>query len=262
MSDSQLPPDQLNSQQYPEDDNNNNNAPEFEDEDAYLDQDPTDAIVEFADHPMMDRVQQALYSQLKKTYDRVTVELLDREEALRKVKDKREEVGVQLYGMQQQLASLQLTLEQTHQKFNTIASDKGENEGAIRELSTKHLAEKAAVDEIHKQVIKNQAECDALNETIRQVKQYNEEMKGEIAVTRRATYKAEENVKDLEKSKKSQDLYIDSLNERIKKLQSEVSLSEAQLAAQEQQTGEAKAMLSETGEEMELINFVSIYSFV
>jgi len=238
-----------------EDDANNPQTVEFEDEDAYLDQDPTEAIVEFADHPMMDRVQTALYEQLKKTRDRVVTELLDREEALRKVKGKREEVGVQLYGMQQQLASLQLTLEQTQQKFNTISENKGDDEDAISELKQKFLAEKAAVDEIHKQVIKNQSECDALNETIRQVKQYNEEMKGEIAVTRRATYKAEENVKDLEKNKASQDLFIDNLNERIKKLQSEISLSEAQLAAQETQTNEAKAMLSETGAEMELISF-------
>ena len=77
--------------------------------------------------------------------------------------------------------------------------------------------------------MKNQSELDALNETIRQVKLYNEEMKGEIAVTRRATYKAEDNVKDLENAKKGQDLYIDNLNERIKKLQAEISLSEAQV---------------------------------
>ena len=99
------------------------------------------------------------------------------------------------------------------------------------------------------------SELDALNETIRQVKAYNEEMKGEIAVTRRATYKAEENVKELESAKEGQDLYIDSLNERIKKLQGDISLSEAQLEAQLKQTDEAKEMLAETGAEMELIAF-------
>jgi outer membrane PBP1 activator LpoA protein len=80
-------------------------------------------------------------------------------------------------------------------------------------------------------------------------------MKGEIAVTRRATYKAEENVKELESAKEGQDLYIDSLNERIKKLQGDISLSEAQLEAQLKQTDEAKEMLAETGAEMELIAF-------
>lgn len=40
---------------------------------------------------------------------------------------------------------------------------------------------------------------------------YNEEMKDEILVTRRATYKAEEAVSRLEKDKGRQDLFIDRL---------------------------------------------------
>ena len=40
-------------------------------------------------------------------------------------------------------------------------------------------------------------------------------MKSEIAVTRRTTYRAEENVVNLEKSKKKQDLLIDTMNEEI-----------------------------------------------
>ena len=42
---------------------------------------------------------------------------------------------------------------------------------------------------------------------------YNEEMKDEIMVTRRATYKAEEAVSNLEKDKGRQDLFIDRLME-------------------------------------------------
>ena len=204
----------------------------FEEEDAYLEQDPDEAVQEFAQNPMMDRVQAALYNQLKRTHDRVMTEVLDKEESLRNVKKDREECGVQLYGMQQQLAKLQMTLEQAHARFNDVSDKKGDNESNIAKLKDTHLAEKVALDEVRKQVVKNQSELDALNETIHQVKAYNEEMKGEIAVTRRATYKAEENVKDLETAKQSQDLYIDSLNERIKNLHADISLSEAQLEAQ------------------------------
>ena len=65
---------------------------------------------------------------------------------------------------------------------------------------------------------------------------YNEEMKSEIAVTRRATYKAEENVAGLEKGKKEQDLYIDTLNEQLKGLHERLALYEAQLVSQRQET--------------------------
>ena len=43
-------------------------------------------------------------------------------------------------------------------------------------------------------------------------------MKSEISIIRRTTYRAEENVVNLEKSKKKQDLLIDSMNEEIKRL--------------------------------------------
>lgn len=45
---------------------------------------------------------------------------------------------------------------------------------------------------------------------------YNEEMKDEILVTRRATYKAEEAVSGLEKDKGRQDLFIDRLMEQAR----------------------------------------------
>lgn len=48
-----------------------------------------------------------------------------------------------------------------------------------------------------------------------QVEQYNEAMKGEIAVTRRAAYAAEAAVGKLEKEKLEQDFRIDSLQVRL-----------------------------------------------
>ncbi len=48
-------------------------------------------------------------------------------------------------------------------------------------------------------------ELDRLGATLKQVEEYNEAMKGEIAVTRRAAYAAEEAVQKLEKAKMEQD---------------------------------------------------------
>jgi phage-related tail protein len=56
-----------------------------------------------------------------------------------------------------------------------------------------------------------QVELDRLGATLRQVEDYNERVKGEIAVTRRATYAAEEAISKMEKEKKEQDLLIDQL---------------------------------------------------
>lgn len=52
------------------------------DEDEY--EDPEEIIREFGKHPMMDRVQEALYNQLLQTYERVSEELRDKEAEAKK----------------------------------------------------------------------------------------------------------------------------------------------------------------------------------
>ena len=55
-------------------------------------------------------------------------------------------------------------------------------------------------------------------------------MKSEIAVTRRATYKAEEAVQKLEKEKSHQDTLITKLQENLKSLHQTATLRATQVA--------------------------------
>ena len=73
----------------------------------------------------------------------------------------------------------------------------------------RYEASKREVDKQLKLVNKAQDELNQLNTTLHQVEDYNEQMKGEIGITRRATYKAEDVIKKKEKVKKQQDLVID-----------------------------------------------------
>ena len=85
------------------------------------------------------------------------------------------------------------------------------------------------------------------------LQEYNEVMKSEIAVTRRTTYRAEENVTNLEKAKKKQDLLIDSMNEEIKRLNEQKTLYQAQLISQKEETAAARNTLKEAAIEIERI---------
>lgn len=78
-------------------------------------------------------------------------------------------------------------------------------------------------------------------------------MRSEIAVKRRTTYKAEEEVIKLEKEKMDQDKLIDSLNEQIKKLSEMKAILSTQLAAQQEETNNAKQILKEAINEKERI---------
>lgn len=65
--------------------------------------------------------------------------------------------------------------------------------------------------------------------TLRSIEEYNREMKNEIAVTRRATYKAEESVQALEKEKRRQDNVIEVLQDTLKGLHQQAALYAAQV---------------------------------
>lgn len=78
-------------------------------------------------------------------------------------------------------------------------------------------------------------------------------MKSELALTRRTTYRAEENVGNLEKVKKKQDLLINTMNEEIKRLNEQKTLYQAQLISQKEETAAARNTLKEAAIEIERI---------
>lgn len=60
--------------------------------------------------------------------------------------------------------------------------------------------------------------------TLQHIEAYNAQMKGDIAVTRRATYKAEADVQRAEAAKIDQDHLIDRMQEQLQGLQQNTAL--------------------------------------
>ncbi|KXZ41238.1 hypothetical protein GPECTOR_620g711 [Gonium pectorale] len=158
-----------------------------------------------ADHPLLRRAQEALRSQFEANRSRLQEELREKANALKQAKAKREALGVELYGFQQNLAKLQLALEQTHQTYQVINRAREQCEEQLGQLRQQMAAEEGDTKGERGRVERFQLELDRLGATLKQVEEYNEAMKGEIAVTRRAAYAAEEAVQKLEKAKMEQD---------------------------------------------------------
>lgn len=188
----------------------------------------------------MARLQNALTKQLTDEHERVDLQLREKEEEVRKIRQAREETGVQLYGVQHQLARMQTTFERTHDNYNIVQRYRVDAEKQHEVLQRQYEAKKEEADEQLKRVLKAQEELNQLNRTLKQVEEYNEVMKSEIAVTRRTTYRVEENVVNLEKAKKKQDLLIDNMNEEIKRLNEQKTLYQAQLISQKEETAAAR----------------------
>jgi len=206
-----------------------------------------------ADHPLMIRLQTALRENLEKEHERVHLQLKEKEAHVKKDERTREDVAVRLYEVQQNLAELHLTLEQTHQNYNLIQKLRVEAEQKLAIMNQEHNTKTVEVEQLEKNVLKTQDELSKLNRTLKQIGDYNLQMKSEIAVTRRTTYRAEENVGAQEKVKKKQDTLIDHLNEQKKKLNEQIVIIEAQLLAQKDETKAAQDILKEAYIEQENI---------
>lgn len=215
--------------------------------------DPADVIREFGSHKLMERAQKAYIKQLKDAQDRLKGELNLKEEEIKRVTNDRETLGVQLYALQQQLAGLQISLESGHNEYNSLVDAKIQEESLLKSVMANNLEQKALLEEHQGQHKKCLSELDGLNETLRQIEQYNNEIKSEIALTRRATYKAEQSMQQLEKGKNDQDLLVDSLNKRAKDLNEQIAMYRSQLEAQTTETADANGVLQDTVKELELI---------
>ena len=68
----------------------------------------------------MTRLQGALRKTLEEDHERVHLQVKDKEVKLKTMEREKEDTAVHLYEVQQNLAEMHLTLEQTHQNYNLI----------------------------------------------------------------------------------------------------------------------------------------------
>lgn len=103
--------------------------------------------------------------------------------------------------------------------------------------------------ELHKQ------ELEKINQTLRQIDLYSEDLRGQISIAKRTTLKAEEDIRKQEIEKKRQDYFIDNLTEQLRKLQERRAIYDVQIEAQRKETSAANATLQEAYTEMEALHF-------
>ena len=203
----------------------------------------------------MKRAQSAYKDQLSRRLEKLRLELAVKEEELKKAKTKREDIGVELYGTQQQLARQQMQLEKVHDSYNTVAQIRAQCEQSREQAREDYGLAGKDRSTYEDTVNKHQAEYDKLSATLKQIERYNSDVQAQIAVTKRATQKAEDNVAHMETQKKRQDILVDQLSEQVKTLQRQLDLYTAQTEAQSGETKAATELLREASEEMDAIVF-------
>ncbi|KAJ3156999.1 Coiled-coil domain-containing protein 40 [Geranomyces variabilis] len=208
-----------------------------------------------ADNPLMERVQAALYAQLSAQRARLVLELREKEEAVRVTVAKREQVGVELYSLQQQLARQQAMLEGTQDNLAVVRGLREEAERALKREEGKWKEEKEKAVGCARNLDAQKNELEKISRTIKQVDLYNEQLRSKILVAKRTTMKAEEDLVKQEQDKKRQDYFIDHLTDQLRRLQERRALFETQLIAQQRETKAALETLQDAATEMEAIQF-------
>ncbi|XP_024541577.1 coiled-coil domain-containing protein 40-like [Selaginella moellendorffii] len=211
-------------------------------------------VVKLNEHPSLVGAQEALKAELSRKKEDLRDRVREKQVLLASATRRREEVGVQLYGLQKTLASIHIAVTKTE---DVLASRVEEQEKAKAQLLDAQVSYKDRWSEMNAMQDKLEAchiDLDNLASTLKQVDSYNDKLKSDIAVSRRATYAMEEIISKAEKGKKDQDFYIAVQQERLRRYYQRQALCRAQFEAQQRETKMAVAALSEFGIEMESIN--------
>jgi len=129
-----------------------------------------------------------------------------------------------------------MAYEKAHDNYNIIQKLRIESEQKLAQINESYNAKKQEVVTLKGKVTKAQKELENLMRHYHDIEAYNLQLKSDIAVTRTETFTAEENVANLEKIKKKQDVLIDSMNEEIKRLEEQKNILAAQLVSQKEET--------------------------
>ncbi|CAN5976027.1 unnamed protein product [Sphagnum jensenii] len=211
----------------------------------------TPPLIGPSDATILESVQAKLKKQLLDKKQELDEKIYEQNVALKKATKNREEAGVQLYDLQCNLAGLHLSLHKATTELHTTSDSHLKVKEELDKQGAKHALRSAEHKTLHEKVELTRLELDNLQNTLKQLEHFVEKIKGEIALSRRATYVGEEIVLKAEKEKKEQDYLIDLLQQRIKHLHEKQALLKAQLSAQERESKVAYVALAEAGIEME-----------
>ncbi|XP_039358353.1 coiled-coil domain-containing protein 40 isoform X2 [Mauremys reevesii] len=196
----------------------------------------TQLIVLDPEHPLMRRFQAALKHYLSKQMEKVTMELRELTVATKQGKMQREELGMVLYGVQQQLARLQMELEKNQDRYSQIAMVRRQLEEELQDI--RHLYKKTcqSTEDERKKVSVMQTEVENLALRLFYMQNMDQDVRDDICVMKRAVKKAEADRNQAEVEKKKQDLLVDRLTRKFNELQEQIGLYEAQFIAQAEDT--------------------------
>lgn len=205
------------------------------------------------DHPLMSRFQKALKDQLSKREEKLVLETRETKYQLEKLRKEREDLGVELYGLQQELAKNQMLLEKEHDTYNETNQNRKLVENDLEQIRGLYRTQQKQLDEELQKFRDLQQERDNLKLRIFYMSNAKDDIRSDIAVIRRATEKAETDKAKFEVEKQHQDMLVSRLEEKEAKIKEDIALYDWQLQNQLKESKAAKNALIEARMETDAI---------
>eukprot|EP00730_Choanoeca_flexa_P002610 TRINITY_DN11110_c0_g2_i4.p1 TRINITY_DN11110_c0_g2~~TRINITY_DN11110_c0_g2_i4.p1 ORF type:complete len:899 (+),score=393.62 TRINITY_DN11110_c0_g2_i4:99-2795(+) len=205
------------------------------------------------DDPAMQRIQLAFERQLLARKKEVDDELSEQQTKLKQETKRREELGVELYTVQQQLAKLQTQLEATDSEQNDYVSKRAKAEENLKQIQATQEATEKQLKDKEAQAAAAQKELDDLKAQVLLIEKHADEALAQVQGAKLAAKKAGKDQSAIETEKQKQDLYVDRLRERVKDLEREITIKRKQKEAQAEETLAAKDALREAQAEIDEI---------
>eukprot|EP00924_Labyrinthula_sp_SR-Ha-C_P005247 augustus_masked-scaffold_1-processed-gene-25.61-mRNA-1 protein AED:1.00 eAED:1.00 QI:0/-1/0/0/-1/1/1/0/911 len=165
---------------------------------------------------LLEPIQQSIEQQLIDKRYQIECQIREEKEGLKRGKSERERVGITLYGLQQHLAQSQNHLKSMQKERDAMAVQR-----AAREKQTSNV--KVMLQGVVEKFLRHQLDLEESTKELNscrgtkfQVDKFKLAVQDEISLTKRQTYKSEDNIRDIETNKKYQDIRVIELEGEIK----------------------------------------------
>ncbi|XP_071361508.1 coiled-coil domain-containing protein 40 [Trachinotus anak] len=222
--------------------------PEDEEEEEFIVLDP--------EHPLVRRQQAALNSQLRKQLERINLGLKEKLAIEKADASHIQQIGCEIYDIQDQLAKLYTRLDDRHQT-KAQAEDKHRQARDQLEATKSHCSSTSSqCNKAKASVSQLQAEIDNLTLQLVFTQGVSEDLHSNVKAMKNARRKAGAEKDQAEEQKLKQDLYVERLTKDMERLMQQIAMYEAQASAQAEETQAAKEAHSEAEMEMESLVMV------
>ncbi|XP_051240947.1 coiled-coil domain-containing protein 40 [Dicentrarchus labrax] len=207
-------------------------------------------IVLDSEHPLVRRQQAALNSQLSKQLERINMELKEKLAMEKADANHMQNLHIEIFGVQEQLARLQTKLED---RQHTKAEAEAKRLQALDQLKAMKSQFSSNTNQDRKakaNVSQLQAEIDNLMLHLVFTQGVSDDLRSNVKAMKNVKSKAGAEKNQAKEQKLKQDLYVERLTKDMESLTEQIAMYEVQAKAQAEETQAAKAALSEAEMEM------------